>query len=103
MNRRCLAHGVAKQKDVDINAHALCRMIERGSQFGLSFYETRERVHQVICHGSVAKRKHRSRNCVTYYSYFPDNLSFYVICEERQRTNGIQILVRTVIIEEGRE
>lgn len=80
-----------------IKTHALFRLIERGQKFGLSYFEARERAFKTVKRGRVAKRKHKSK--LTYYHYFQDNLSFYVICGKV----GNKVLIKSVIIEEGRE
>lgn len=91
------------EKIIHIETHALLRIIERGERFGLTFEETKERVFQVIKTGSCPNKKHLSINHCTYYKYFNDNLSFYVICEEKKGEFQNKILVKTIIIEEGRE
>ena len=92
-----------KKKIIDIEAHALFRVLERGSEFGLDYYETKERAFRTVMTGKSAKRKHVSKKNKTYYCYFKDNLSFYVICQEKEFEKYIKCLIRTVIIEEGRE
>lgn len=77
-------------------------MLERGSKFGLDYYTTKERSFETVKLGKLAKRKHLSKN-KTYYSYFKDNLSFYVICKEKEFDKYVKILIKTVIIETGRE
>jgi hypothetical protein len=85
-------------KIINIETHAFFRMLERGQRCGLDYIETKERVFSTVRSGRFA-RKHFSKRHKTYYSYFSDNLSFYVICLER----GSKILIKTVIIEEGKE
>ena len=92
-----------KKKIIDIEAHALFRALERGPRFGLNYYETKERAFNTIRIGRLAKRKHLSKRFKTYYMYFNDNLSFYVICQEEEFDKYAKCLIRTVIIEEGRE
>jgi len=92
-----------KKKIIDIETHALFRMLERGSEFGLNYYETKDRAFKTARLGKQAKRKHLSRKNKTYHHYFQDNLSFYVICEEKEFEEYTKCLVRTVIIEQGRE
>lgn len=92
-----------KKKIIDIETHALFRMLERGSEFGLDYYETKNRAFKTARLGNLAKRKHLSRRNKTYYNYFKDNLSFYVICQEKEFENHVKCLIRTVIIEKGRE
>ncbi len=94
---------MTKKKIIDIEAHALFRMLERGQQFNLSYDETQERAFKAVQTGNLAKRKHFSSRGKTYYHYFQDNLSFYVICRERELEEYLKILIKTVIIEEGRE
>ena len=92
-----------KKKIIDIEAHALFRMLERGSEFGLDYYETKDRVFKTAKLGKLAKRKHISKKNKTYYTYFKDNTSFYVICQEQDFEEYIKCLIRTVIIEKGRQ
>lgn len=72
-------------------------------EFGLDYYETKERVYEAVRRGKVAKRKHLSGKYKTYYLYFKDNLSFYAICQEREFKEYTKVLIKTVIIERGRE
>ena len=90
------------KKIIDIDAHALFRALERGMQFGLSYYETKDRAFTTVRAEKQAKRKHRSRKGITYYHYFHDNVSFYVICRERTYEKYQKLLIKTIIIEEGR-
>ena len=92
-----------KRKIIDIEAHALFRVLERGSKFGLNYYETKERAFSAVRLGKLAERKHLSKKFKTYYNYSKDNLSFYVICQEKEFKDYIKHLIKTVIIEEGRE
>ncbi|MBS3097885.1 hypothetical protein J4209_03780 [Candidatus Woesearchaeota archaeon] len=92
-----------KKRIIDIEAHALFRVLERGSKFGLDYYETKERAFSAVKLGKLAKRKHLSKEFKTYYNYFNDNLSFYVICQENEFDKYVKCLIRTVIIEEGRQ
>ena len=92
-----------KKKIIDIESHSFLRMLERGAEFNLDYYECRDRTFQTVRLGKQAKRKHKSRHNVTYYNYFRDNISFYVICLERDCGNFIKVLIKTVIIERGRE
>lgn len=92
-----------KEKIIDIDAHVFLRMLERGAKHGLSYYECKDRAFKTVRIGNSAKRKHLSKNYKTYYSYFKDNLSFYVICQERAYDKFIKVLIKTVIIEKGRE
>ena len=92
-----------KKKVIDIESHAFFRMLERGSEFGLNYYEVKERAFKTVRLGRLAKRKHLSKKNKTYYQYFGDNLSFYVICLEKEFGDYIKYLIRTVIIEQGRE
>ena len=87
---------------IDIEAHALFRMLERGSEYGLSYYETKDRAFRTVRLGKRA-RKHKSGKNKTYCCYFKGNLSFYVICQEKEFEDYTKCLIRTVIIEEGRE
>lgn len=92
-----------RNKVIEVEAHAFLRMLERGLQFGLNYYECKERVFDTVRLRNLAKRKHKSKNNVTYYQYFGDNLSFYVLCKEKKHGASIKVLIKTVIIEEGRE
>lgn len=74
-------------------------MLERGLKYGLDYYETKDRAYTTIRTGKIANRKHSSGRYSTYYRYFNDNMSFYVICRELRN----QVLIKTVIIEEGKE
>lgn len=94
---------ILKKKIVDIETHAFFRMLERGSKFGLDYYETKHRALGTVRLGKLSKRKHLSKRNKTYYQYFKDNLSFYVISQEKEYDDYIKCLIRTVIIEIGRE
>ena len=91
-----------KKKIIDIEAHAFFRLMERGTQFGLSFEESKERAYQAVKNGKISVRKHPSRKGRTYCCYFKDNLSFYVMCQEKEYDDYVKVLIKTVIIEEGR-
>ena len=91
-----------KEKVIAIEAHAFLRMLERGAKFGLNYYECKDRAFKSVRLGNLAKRKHLSKNYITYYNYFQDNLSFYVICYEKEYNEFIKVLIKTVIIEKGR-
>ncbi|MEK6963586.1 MAG: hypothetical protein AABX70_04110 [Nanoarchaeota archaeon] len=92
-----------KKKIIDIEAHAFLRMLERGAEFGLNYYETKRRAFQTAQLGKTAKRKHLSKTNKTYYQYFTDGLSFYILCQEEELEKHTSCLIRTVIIEKGRE
>lgn len=92
-----------KKKVIDVEAHAFLRMLERGCEYGLDYYETKERAFKTVRLNRLAKRRHLSGKNKTYYQYFSDNLSFYVICQEKEFEDYVKCLIRTVIIEEGRE
>lgn len=92
-----------KQKIIDIDAHAFFRMLERGIQFGLDHYETKERAFETVKNAQISTRKHRSNKNTTYYKYFNDNLSFYVVCKQKEFDEHILAVIKTVIIETGRE
>lgn len=94
---------MSKRVIIDIEAHALFRTLERGLKFGLNYYETKERVFKAVRVGKLAKRKHLSTEGKTYYHYFQDNLSFYVICREKELEEYVKMVIKTVIIEQGRE
>lgn len=91
------------KKIIDIEAHALFRMLERGLKFGLDYCEMKERAFNTVRLGKLTKRKHISKMHKTYYQYFKDNLSFYVVCKEKIFQDYIKYLIKTVIIEQGRE
>ena len=91
------------KKIIDIETHAFFRMLERGLKFGLDYYETKERAFSTVRLGKLARRKHLSSMHKTFYQYFKDNLSFYVICKEKIFEEYKKYLVKTVIIERGRE
>ncbi len=91
------------KKIIDIDTHAFFRMMERGLEFGIDYHETKERVFTTVRNGTKARRKHISRNGVTYYFYFKDNLAFYVLCREKSFEGYVKCLIKTVIIEKGRE
>jgi hypothetical protein len=95
--------GLIKKKVIDIETHSFFRMMERGVKYGLSYEETKKRAYNAVRKGTQAKRKHASKQGPTYYYYFQDNLSFYVICKEKEFVDYIKSVIRTVIIEEGRE
>ena len=88
-----------KNKIIDIETHAFFRMIERGAEYGLDYFETKEKVYCTVKRRKLSTKKHFSKKNKTYYNYFNDNLSFYVICQESEN----KILIKTVIIEQGRE
>ena len=91
-----------KEIIIDIEAHAFLRMLERGAKYGLGHYECKDRAFKTVRLRNLAKRKHLSKNHATYYNYFKDNLSFYVICHEKEYGDFIKILIKTIIIEKGR-
>lgn len=91
------------EREIDFDTHALLRLVERGQQFGLNCYECHERVMQAICSRKPARWKHLSRKYKTYHCYFNDNLSFFVVCKEKVISKKLNITVKTVIIEEGKE
>ena len=92
-----------KERVIEIEAHAFLRMLERGAKYGLNYYECKDRAFKTVRLGNLAKRKHLSKNYIAYYNYFHDNLSFYVICDERDFDDFVKVLIKTVIIEKGRE
>ncbi len=67
-----------KKKIIDIEAHSFLRLLERGLNFGLSYYETKERAFRTVKRGKSAKRKHLSKNHKTYYQYTKKALGFFV-------------------------
>ena len=92
-----------KEKVIEIEAHAFLRMLERGAKHGLNYYECKDRAFKTVRLGNLAKRKHLSKNYKTYYNYYKDNISIYVICCEKDYGDIIKVLIKTVIIENGRE
>ena len=86
-------------KRVYINAHCALRILERGLKFGLDYFETKKRVFQTLKEGKLSKKKHRTVGKKTYVKYFKDNLCFYLICKEKRG----KVLIKTIIIEKGRE
>ena len=92
-----------KEKIIDVEGHCLFRMIERGVKCGLGYEETKRRAFETVRRSGASKRKHRSRRNKTYYAYFEDNLSFYVICKEKEYEKYKKVVIKTVIIEQGRE
>ncbi len=94
-----------QNKVIVFTRHAFSRLVERARHYGLSPYEARKRVMQTIKVGNLSKRKHLAkRHCHnTYYHYFKDGLSFYVICKEREFEDFTKYFVKTMIIEKGRE
>ena len=92
-----------KKKIIDIETHSFLRMLERGAEYGLGYYETKQRVFQTARLGKAAKRRHTSKKNKTYYKYFNDGLAFYVICQEKETEKNTYCLIRTAIIEKGRE
>lgn len=77
--------------------HARIRLIERALDYGLDLEETKERIKLTVF-GRKQVAKHKSRNYKTYCRYFPDNFTFFVVCEETQYA----IFIKMVIIEHGR-
>ena len=92
-----------KRKVIDLDEHALLRAEERGIHYGLNYIETVERIFKTVKYGRPARRKHLSKKGITYYHYFEDNLSFYVLCWEADFPDYVKVMIKTVIIGEGRE
>ena len=92
-----------KERIIEIEAHAFLRMLERGAKYGLNYYECKDRAFKTVRLGNLAKRKHLSKYYKTYYSYYKDNMSFYVICYEKDDGDIVKVMIKTVIIEKGRE
>ena len=92
-----------KERIIEIEAHAFLRMLERGAKYGLSYYECKDRAFKTVRLGNLAKRKHLSKYYKTYYSCYKDNMSFYVICYEKDDGDIVKVMIKTVIIEKGRE
>ncbi|MFH1917067.1 MAG: hypothetical protein ABIJ21_07435 [Nanoarchaeota archaeon] len=76
-------------------------MLERGSTFQLSYETTRAYAIQTVLLGRHA-HKHLSKKHRTYYRYFKENLTLYVICEECGEKKRTIKTIKTVIIERGR-
>jgi len=91
------------KKIIDIETHAFFRMLEKGAKYNLNYYETKERTFKTVKNKKLAKRKHLSKHNKTYYQYFKDNLSFYVVCKEKEFKDYTKILIKTIIIEKGRQ
>lgn len=85
-------------KKIVIETHAVKRAVERGLKFDLGYPETLSRVFETARKGRIAG-KHKSSKNATKCLYFSDNLTFYVVVNERKSC----IWIKTVIIEEGRE
>ncbi len=94
---------MSKKKIIDIDAHSFLRMLKRSTEFGIDFYDIKQRAFETVRFGKLAKRKHLSKKYNTYYQYFNDNLSFYVICKKIEKQDHIKCFIKTVIIEQGRE
>lgn len=92
-----------QRRRIEVDKHALKRMLIRGLKFGLNLDETKRRMFHTIVNDAQAKRKHKSMTNITYYHYFHDNLAFYVVCSRREFRDEAPLRVRTVIIERGRE
>jgi hypothetical protein len=86
---------------VRFESHAIDCMVERGFQFRLPYETTREYAIQTVLEGKRAK-KHTSKRHRTYFRYFKENITVYVICQELKERNIIIKTVKTVIIERGR-
>ncbi|MFH1917059.1 MAG: hypothetical protein ABIJ21_07395 [Nanoarchaeota archaeon] len=86
---------------VEFDKHAIYRLNERSATFNLDIDEAYERVLTTIHYGHHAK-KHRSYKHTTYFHYFQDNLSFYVICKTKRGKIWNKIKVKTIIIERGK-
>ncbi len=78
-------------------------MLERGIQFGLDYHETKERVFETVRNGRTSTKIQAVGRKVVYHKYFNDNLSFYVICKEREFEEFVSVLIKTIIIKTGRE
>ncbi|MEK6972469.1 MAG: hypothetical protein AABW72_00315 [archaeon] len=91
-------------ESIKFEAHALMRLRQRSCQYGLSFQEARKRIIETIKTRNRTKKKHIAKTMwyVTYYRYFSDNLSFYVICKENKFGVNKKYLIKTIIIEYGR-
>ncbi|MBN2459950.1 hypothetical protein JXB28_06720 [Candidatus Woesearchaeota archaeon] len=84
--------------EIIYDSHASGRLAERADQLGISIDDALGRVKETLLLGNVSKSK-RSRRNLVYCKYFHDNTSFFVVCKRR----GRRILIKTVIIKEGRE
>lgn len=95
---------MTNKTEIVIEKHAFFRLIQRAEKHGLSYEEAEERAFSTVKKGKLSKRKHlpQKKEDLTFYNYFQDNLSFYVICKEK--INKVKkIKIKTVIIEEGKE
>ncbi|MFH1072847.1 MAG: hypothetical protein V1743_05450 [Nanoarchaeota archaeon] len=90
-----------KKAVIRFDPHALYRLIERSRSFGVPEEESRQRVLLTIRTGNRSQ-KHRSKRHSTFYRYFEDNLSYFVICRRYKKNNQRLFIVKTVIIERGR-
>lgn len=87
------------RKEIEFELHAVERLIQRAQRFGLDYFSARRKVIATIRNGKLSKRKHKSRRNITYYCYFNEGLSFYIICQEKPEI----INVKSIIIEKGKE
>jgi len=69
--------------EIDFDDHALFRLIQRGNEFGLDYFESEKRTIFTIKNGKPCK-KHNSKKFKTKCYYFRDNLAFYVIYKSRR-------------------
>ncbi len=91
-----------KEKSIRFEKHASHRMFARAAKFNIGEWDVHERVFRTVRRGFIP-RKHKSKRHKTYYQYFPDNISIYVICKESESENLIKCTIKTVIVERGRE
>jgi hypothetical protein len=87
-----------KKARVRFDHHAEYRLAERSELFGLAAEESRRRVLVTIMTGRV--NRHGSK--VTYYRFFHDNLTYYVIGKEYRNEVQRRVFVKTSIIKRGR-
>ena len=89
---------------LEFNRHALFRLEQRCKEFNIPFDIGKELAIATVRRGMLS-RKHRSRRNATYCCYFDNalNLTFYVLCSKRVHENQALTVIKTVIIEEGRD
>ncbi len=90
-----------KVRIIEFEVHAIHRMLQRGTKFGLDYFETEARTKQ-IARRAVKPKSVTGRRKI-YYQYFADGLSFYVVCREREFSEITHVCIITVIIQQGRK
>ena len=90
-----------KEISIYYDEHALFRLVERGSRFGLTLEESQKRVKETLFYGSESK-KHLSKNHFSSCRYFPDNTTMFVIWKNGILHKKTMVRIKTIIIEAGR-